>query len=270
MALKRFAGQRMDVQRFSAAFGRRIGDISHALTWMLPKGEAERDRIGLEKFHNLHKGERGFILANGPSLTRLDLGKLSDQKTFGMNRLYLAFDRLGFVPTYYVVINDLVIRQFADDIKNLPMQKFLNWNLRSFFQGSGNTFFLRLKFGLKDRFIGDLTKSICSGGTVTFIALEAAYFMGFQEVILVGLDHRYQEQGTPNTVQIRKNEVDASHFHPNYFPRGVKWMLPDLKRSEQSYAAALEAYQRDGRRIYDATLDGNCQVFPKVNYDELF
>ncbi len=268
--MNRFKGQRINLKRIGAALWRRVSDLSHAIAWSMPFGFADANRVKLAEYHDLHKGERCFIMANGPSLTSLDLGRLANERSFGMNRVYLMFDRLQFMPTYYVAINDLVIRQFSKDIEKLGIPKFLNWNLRSQFVQRKRSHFVRLKIGLGDDFSTDIIKPISSGGTVTFAALELAYYMGFKEVILIGLDHRYQEQGTPNTVQKRTQVQDASHFHPNYFPKGMKWMLPDLKRSELAYELALQSYRKDGRKILDATRNGNCTVFPKVKFDELF
>jgi hypothetical protein len=268
--MNRFKEQPIDLKRIRAALWRRTSDLPHAIAWSMPFGFADANRVNLAGYHNQHKGERCFIMANGPSLTSLDLGRLATEQSFGMNRVYLMFDRLQFTPTYYVAINDLVIRQFVKDIEKLDMPKFLNWNLRNQIVQKKCSHFLRLRIGLGDDFSFDITKPISSGGTVTFVSLELAYYMGFKEVILIGLDHRYQEQGTPNAVQKRTQAQDASHFHPNYFPKGTKWMLPDLKRSELAYELALQAYQKDGRRILDATRDGNCTVFPKVKFNELF
>ena len=122
----------------------------------------------------------------------------------------------------------------------------------------------------QDEFSTDLIKSISSGGTVTFTALELAFYMGFKQVILVGLDHRYNEKGIPNQTEVRRGESDTSHFHPGYFPKGSRWQLPDLRRSEIAYQLALDAYKADHREIIDATENGNCKIFPKVDFNELF
>ncbi len=45
----------------------------------------------IEHFRDRHRGERCFILGNGPSLIRLDLSKLRGERTFGLNRIYLLF-----------------------------------------------------------------------------------------------------------------------------------------------------------------------------------
>jgi hypothetical protein len=115
-----------------------------------------------------------------------------------------------------------------------------------------------------------VTRTISSGGTVTFVALQLAYFMGFETVILIGLDHSFVEKGVPNKTEVRHSERDDSHCHPDYFPKGIKWQLPDLYRSELAYALARQAFERDGRRIVDATPGGKCGVFPKSDFDTFF
>jgi len=71
----------------------------------------------LAGFHNLHQGQRCFILGNGPSLRKTDLSLLEGEVTFGMNRIYLLFPEMGFSTTYFVSINTLVLEQCAEDIR---------------------------------------------------------------------------------------------------------------------------------------------------------
>lgn len=210
-------------------------------------------------------------MGNGPSLSKMDLSLLKNEITFGLNRIYLMFDKIDFVPTYYVAINELVLEQFSEEIISLPSPKFLNWNRRQLFGLSDDRVqYLKIRLPVIDNFGTDLTKPLCVGATVTYIALQIAYYMEFEEVILIGVDHSYEEQGTPNTTEIRTGEVDKSHFAPNYFPKGVKWQLPDLRHSEYAYSLAKDAYLLDGRKILDATVGGRCPVFRKVDYYSLF
>lgn len=266
----RLANTSMSLERILQAAARRLGDLPHAAAWALSAG-ARTNRQRIEEMHNKHAGERCVLLANGPSLARTDLARAKSETTIGMNRIYLNFDRMGFATSYYVAINELVLRQFGHEIASLSMPKFLNWNIRSHFPqcASHDHFhFLRLRFGLYDAFSVDLLQPLDSGGTVTFVALQLAYYMGFKQVILVGLDHRFSSQGEPNKMEQRKHAKDADHFHPNYFPAGSLWQLPDLHRSELGYQLAREAFEADGREILDATIDGACRVFSKVDLDK--
>jgi hypothetical protein len=264
----RFALRELTPGRVSAGLQRRVLDVRHAVAWHTSRA-ARENRARLQRFRDRHRSERCFILGNGPSLGRMDLSPLQREITFGMNRIYLLFPRLAFVPTYYTCINELVLEQYCADIAGLPMPCFLGWNRRQLFGSRDDVAFLRTGLGLRDFFGEDAGRTLCSGGTVTFVTLQLAYYMGFREVILIGIDHRFVERGTPNRVVVRTAERDESHFHPQYFPRGSRWQLPDLRRAELAYARARAVFERAGGRVIDATIDGQCTVFQKVNYSSL-
>ena len=95
-----------------------------------PNAIISRHRMG--EFENNHLGQRCFIIGNGPSLNRMDLSPLQNEITFGMNRIYLLFQVLGFQTTYYVSVNRIVIQQCAQDIKSLSIPKFISWYGRHF------------------------------------------------------------------------------------------------------------------------------------------
>ena len=256
------------VKRLYEAFKRRVFDIPDVINWKHSES-GNINRRKLIEFKDIHKGKRCFIIANGPSLTKMDLAPLKNEITFGMNRIYLAFDKIGFVPNYYVVSNELVIEQFSDDIKNLDTIKFLNWDRRLLFKNCTKVNYIKTKMSINDGFSTDILDGIFSGGTVTYATLQLVFYMGFSEVFLIGLDHNFAEKGTPNKTEVRTSDIDKSHFHPNYFPKGIKWQLPDLYRSELAYEKALYSYQSAGRKIWDATIDGKCNVFPKVDYNSI-
>jgi hypothetical protein len=267
----RFKLNEITPQRLASAVMRRVKDIPNWAAWNFGGSTTVENKRRLLTYKDKHARERCFIIANGPSLKGMDLSCLKNEITFGMNRIYLLFDQIPFVPTYYVCINELVLEEFSQDIDRLPMPKFLNWDRRGLFnQSDSNTMFLRYSLGIKDAFGYEPAKTQYSGGTVTYASLQLAYFMGFKEVVLIGLDHNYVEKGTPNKVEVRRETHDESHFHPNYFPKGVKWQLPDLLRSEVAYQMAREAFEKDGRRVIDATPGGKCQIFQKSEFTNLF
>lgn len=257
--------------RIFEAVLRRAQDIPDSFVWK-QSSFARSNKQRLERYRNIHKGKRCFVIANGPSLAQMELGKLKNEITMSMNRAYLLYDVWGFTPSYYVCINELVLEQFSDDISNLELPRFVNFTGRKYFDSymeDDDLLFLKIGTKLNDKFIGDISGPISSGGTVTFACLQLAYFMGFDEVILIGMDHDFEEKGRPNKIEIRKSAQDKSHCHPDYFPKGTKWQLPDLHRSELAYAMARKAFQQEGRRIIDATVGGKCDVFEKLNFDDL-
>lgn len=221
-------------------------------------GRANRNFI--RKFENIHAGGRCVIIGNGPSLRDTDLNLLRGEMTFGLNRIYLMFEELGFETKYHVVVNDLVVEQCAADFRAIRAPLFTTQSNRQFLDGAENTAYLTELAG--PRFVKDSSHGVWVGGTVTYVAMQLAYYMGFTEVVLVGVDHRFAVNGPANKV-VQSTGPDTSHFDPNYFGAGFKWQLPDLETSEISYALARVEFEKRGRRILDATVDGALTVFPK-------
>ncbi|MFC2063885.1 6-hydroxymethylpterin diphosphokinase MptE-like protein [Chloroflexota bacterium] len=213
-------------------------------------------------------GKRCFIIGNGPSLKEMDLGKLKNEITFGMNRIYLLFPDLGFSTTYYVSINDLVIQQCALDIQALEMPRFLAWRSHPHIQPDENLNFLYTTY-TGPGFSHDVSGRVWEGATVTYVTLQLAFHMGFSEVILIGVDHNFVSTGDPNQTIISEGD-DPDHFSPHYFNKGFRWQLPDLETSEVAYRMAAQAYTEAGRTVLDATRGGKLTIFPKVDYDALF
>jgi hypothetical protein len=268
----RFRLTEITPRRVYDAVYRRVQDVPDAFAWK-QSSQSRANRERLYRYHDIHRGERCVVIANGPSLGQMDLSCLRDARTISMNRAYLLYREWGFCPSYYACINELVLEQFADDIERLSMPRFINFNRRQLFSNmrdDDQLMYLRLGLNFQDRFTGDISQPMSSGGTVTFACLQLAYFMGFEEVVLIGLDHNFVEKGVPNTTEIRQSDRDESHCHPDYFPKGIKWQLPDLYRSELAYAMARQAFERDSRRVLDATIGGKCNVFPKVDFSSLF
>lgn len=230
----------------------------------------------LAALKDIHKGRRAFIIGNGPSLRQTDLGKLKDEFTFGMNRIYLMFPDMGFRTTYLSVVNDLVIEQTASDLAALEIPKFITWRSRRYFdpaQFAGSKYanlptFLYTTYD-SPHFSPDIRWRVWEGATVTYVTMQLAFHMGFSEVILIGVDHNYTTTGVPNTTVTSQGD-DPNHFSSQYFGKGFRWQLPDLQTSEIAYRLARQAYENAGRRIVDATVGGKLTIFEKVNYDTLF
>lgn len=222
----------------------------------------------LAELKDAHRGERCFILGNGPSLKKTDLSKLRDEKTFGMNRIYLMFSELGFPTSYYLSVNSLVVEQCAEDIRTLPVPKFISWRSHHLIQPTADTVFLHTTY-TGPGFAHDARGRLWEGATVTYVALQLAFHMGFEQAILIGVDHSFTTKGKPNTTVVSQGD-DSDHFNSSYFGKGFRWQLPDLDTSEKGYLLARQAYQQAGRQVLDATIAGKLTIFPKVDYNSLF
>ena len=91
--------------------------------------------------------------------------------------------------------------------------------------------------------------------------------MGFSKVVLIGLDHRYSFFGKPNQESFIKGN-DPNHFDSSYF-KNQYWDNPDLENSEKYFKIANEVFKKDNREIIDATINGDCNIFPKMKLEEV-
>lgn len=223
----------------------------------------------LKKLKNRHCGERCVIIGNGPSLNKMDLSFLQQEICFGLNKIYLGFETWNFTPQYYVAINSLVLEQSAAEIAKIEATKFISNRGISYIKPQDNIIFIQTEPYNGRDFSLDISAGLQEGNTVTYAALQIAYFMGFETVILIGIDHSFVAPGAPHEEIVSQGE-DLNHFHPDYFSKGSKWHLPDLVGSEKFYKIAYAHYWLDNRQIIDATVDGKCHVFPKQDYRSLF
>ena len=228
----------------------------------------ENSHKKIETFKNKHQGERCVIIGNGPSLNKMDLSFLKHEICFGLNRIYLGFEKWGFVPNYYVSVNKFVIEQSADEILKLPCTKFVSVAGLPYLSSQKDLILIN-SVSWKDYFSTNPREGLCIGSTVTYVTLQLAYYMGFKTAILIGVDHNFETKGTPHKLIVSQGE-DPNHFHPEYFGKGVKWQLPDLEGSERMYKLADAYFKANGGQVIDATFEGYCPIFEKENYQKLF
>jgi hypothetical protein len=258
----------LSFERIKDAIVRRIVDIPHAIAWNWNFSLAKENKERLKKYHDIHKGSRCFIVANGPSLKGMDLTLLQNEITICMNRMYISLNTGDFTPTYIAVYDiDVQLLQFRDDFETLNIPKFFNWNARKYFTFKENLTYIRS--GYHPYFSTDLTTDSWGGHSVTYICIQLAYWMGFSEVYLIGKDHNYEQTGIPGQLVISTGK-EKNHFMSGYYKKGMGWRIPDYKGEELAYSMALKAFEKDNRKICDATIGGKLQIFPKVDYYSLF
>jgi len=215
-----------------------------------------------------HKGETCVLVANGPSLNKMNLDFLAHHTTIGMNKIFLGFEKFAFYPNYYVAVNPTVVKQSEKIIRKLNCVKFIGNRKGCLINEDSITYEINTKTP-PNNFCKDISEGVREGGTVTYASLQIAYYLGFKRVIIIGMDHSFEFEGKPNESK-RMEGADTNHFADNYFGFGQNWDNPDLEKSEKFYAIARETFERDGREILDATLNGKCKIFNKVNYREIF
>jgi len=206
-----------------------------------------------------HLGETGLVIGNGPSLNEIAIDFLWKYPSFGTNKIYLLD---GFQPTYYCAVNPLVIEQVGNRVRDIDYDaKFIS----AFYTYHLVKDALPLNSSLLPTFSRTPDIWIYEGFTVTYVCLQLAFFMGFETVLLVGVDHSYEFDGRPNEMKLAWGE-DTNHFHRDYFTNGQKWHNPDLANSERAFKMAKLVYENDGRRIVNLTPGTSLEVFEKGDW----
>jgi hypothetical protein len=226
----------------------------------------------LKQFKNRHRGERCFIIGNGPSLTIEDLDQLRSETTFASNKIYLAFDQTEWRPSYYVVEDDHMIRQHYQTIRDLDgFVKFVSDDWSSFFRGDDKVvMYPRTLLDLNrfPRFSGNASRYVFCGYMVTYISLQLAYFMGFDQVYLLGVDFDYSLNHNGADTIVHDAGHPSDHFTPEYFAPGEQRYAPQITRAQRAMLCARRFYEDNGRKIWNATRGGKLEVFERISVEE--
>lgn len=222
--------------------------------------------MNIAEFKDIHKGKRCVIVCNGSSLDRTDLRFLRGEIVIGLNRGYL---KDGVDPNYIVTVDEKVIEQFGTGILEYGVPVFSGNELNGY-----NVVHLKWSPDIPT-FSYDLTKPIWQGHTVTYVAMQLAYWMGFSAVYTIGQDHYtdYSAATKTNGDYIQDGE-DNNHFSVpgGYYPKGTKWNGQSKKANETAYILAREAFEENGRILANASVFTRLEetVIPRVDYYDTF
>ncbi|MCB9223351.1 MAG: 6-hydroxymethylpterin diphosphokinase MptE-like protein [Crocinitomicaceae bacterium] len=241
------------------------------------------DKENIAALKDKFKGERCFIVGNGPSLNLLDLSKLKEEYSFAVNGIFYKTWEMGYKPTFYVVEDRHVMADNIDEINKYDCDyKFFPSAYKKQITNFKNVYLFNMDVGFyvegskhfeKSRFSKDASEVIFCGQSVTFINLQLAYYLGFSEVYLIGMDFNYTIPDSVKKIKgavIESTEDDVNHFHPDYFGKGKKWHDPKLHNVLQSYKLHKKMFEEDGRKIFNATAGGKLEEFDRVDFDSLF
>ena len=149
----------------------------------------------IKKFHNIHKGERCFILATGPSLKNTNVKLLKDEILFGVNTLFRGMKEIGIKKVDYYAVSDVnQIMHFGKEQLALDTNFFLRGKAARMYLSKKEEY---EKYQKKEpiliRSLGRLlyngwkVKDITKGTYGTHLVpscmcLQITYYLGFKEV----------------------------------------------------------------------------------------
>lgn len=232
-----------------------------------------KKRNNLELLKNKYKGQRCFIVGNGPSLNIEDLNKLKNEKTFAFNRIYYIFEKTEWRPSFYVTEDIKIISNSLDEINKLNLKNIFVPDIIKFdykIKINNAIYFKETIEYFEDRLpnFSD-NMDIYWGGTVAYTAMQMAVYMGFKEIYLIGVDHNFRvSQDSNGNIKVDNSVKD--YFCGNYNSDKDELYIPNLDNSTKAYMAARKYCDEHDVTIYNATRGGKLEVFERVDFDKLF
>ena len=223
--------------------------------------------------------DRLFIIGNGPSLKDVDLESLSPARSLGMNAAYRHWRVINWRPTYYACL-DLVVglshlEEIATLIKERRIEKFL---LRAnLIEALGD-------IALDHRVINfDALHSAKAGlegaATITTGSHAALWgaLVGFQEIVLLGIDGNYKEivDGAQRregiTLELTEARDNPNYYFDGYQSPGDRYCVPNPRphlhvNAWNDAAHIIDRYQCT---VYNANPKSEVRYFPFIDLQAL-
>ncbi|MEO8389154.1 hypothetical protein [Polaromonas sp.] len=236
-----------------------------------------------EELRDRHAGQRCFVLGNGPSAKTLDLAALQGRCVISVSNGYLhsgyaeAAPRYHCVPqiTYGRMTRDDAVKWFKEMHEGLGLAElFLNETEAELVRTHGlfpgrkvHYLAFRENFDqLQSRDLIDLASPIPRVESVPVMAIMIAMYMGFKDVVLLGVDHDHFmsrqylyafELGVQSGKDISTGacgEVQTP-WHDEF---------QSLARLWRQYRVLRDIALKNGIRIVNATPGGELDEFPRA------
>ncbi|MFL0165442.1 6-hydroxymethylpterin diphosphokinase MptE-like protein [Candidatus Clostridium helianthi] len=223
----------------------------------------------LSKYKDIHKGERCFIIGNGPSIRTEDLEKLCEKNetTFACNQIYKVYDKVKWRPDYFVMQDNKCIIEFYNEVlATVECTKFIGDYIKDIWDGRETHNLEKIHMRAQSYlphmpgFSSDIVNGVYEGWNVIYSSIQIAAYMGFEEIYIIGVDMKF-------TANLKEN---SNHFIDDYFGKMKKINPPNYEAVFSAFKKA-ELYSRQHNfRIYNATRGGAVEEFERVNFDSLF
>lgn len=239
------------------------------------------------RFRDRHRGQRVFVLCNGPSVLTQDLLPLRNEIVMSVSSGYLHRDFSQIGPKYHVVpqltygmiTEHDAVQWFREmDSKLGQTELFLaadEYELvqrhELFPRRSVNYLCLGRPFFHFERGIIDICGLAPIVYSVPIMCLIVAMYMGFKEIFLLGTDHdslvtgQYRYSFEPTVLRGKDLfvEADGNIRSPFYVELKAYFSLWNQYRHVKRIAGA------NGIHIYNATVGGLLDEFPRVNLEDV-
>ncbi|MBE6649573.1 MAG: DUF115 domain-containing protein [Ruminococcaceae bacterium] len=248
--------------------------IARRQTYLSKNYEKTKHGKKIAKLKDIHKGEKCFIIGNGPSLRPEDMTILHQNKiiSFGANRIYNIFDKTPWRPTYYACEDEFVLEEIKDKVEELDIEyKFIPayWKWYKGLNIKSATYYNILLNQSEIRASENMAKYSVLNGTVTGFFFQMAVYMGFKEIYLIGVDHNFSRMTDKNGNLIIDKNVKDHYGNVKNADENTKGIF-NIDNATQTFIYLKEYCDSKGVKVYNATRGGKLEVFPRVDFDNLF
>lgn len=227
----------------------------------------------LSRFKGIHRGQRCFIVATGPSLRIEDLDVLYENNEYciGVNGIVNAYNITNWRAQYYCISDPVGTVLWGKHIDEMTSSEiFISdaaWPYEKGTYVKDNRIFkyhldLCLEWDKQLNEVVDISKTTFWGGTVVIdIAIPLAFYLGFKEIFLLGTDC---------SVPSDKHEKIKHFYKRNKETERLENVAGEMSRVFKNYEFVKQYAELQKVKIYNATRGGNLDVFERVDFDSLF
>lgn len=247
---------------------------AHTQNWESEHFEKTKHGKNLSSMKHMHKGEKCFVIGNGPSLQVKDLERIYQKgiPTFATNRIFKIFNKTEWRPTYYVSEDILLMRDAQEVIRDMPVKgRFIPVNLK-WYEGveipNADYFYIEYQKPMKETFglSTNIPHCIRCRGTVTVTCLQLAVYMGFSEIYLIGVDHSFAKMFDKDGKVVIDYSI-KNHFADDY-DKGIVDQGFHVDNATEAYMDVERLSRKMGTfRVFNATRGGKLEVYERVNLD---
>lgn len=230
-------------------------------------GKEDAKYLWIKKYKNIHKGKRCFIVATGPSLTIEDLNLIKGEISLSMNSAILAINQTEWRPKYFFCQDEYVYKKIKKDLENECGQEIEHiWvgDVIAHKYGLPKSFevfplhyldhkmYHKLGYG-EIKFSEDCYACIYDAYTVTFTAMQMAYYMGFKEIYLLGCDCNYNQK--------RSHFIEYGHKDPKASIMGDKMIY--------AHTEFKKFADKHNIKVVNCTRGGMLEVYPRERLENV-
>lgn len=238
-------------------------------------GREKENQAFLKALKDKHRGQRAFIVCNGPSLSAKDLDTLANNNeiSFACNKINKIYPKTKWRPTYYAVLDAAYQYLLLDEMnENASQIKFFRKeSYLTTMKVSGESVFLNVNgdVSLLDdcKFSNDCSEVLYAIATTTYAFFQLAVYMGIKDIYIIGCDNKYSKEIQKDGSVIdtgKKSYFEGADSKEQVFTAASTWQMNIVYEYARVYSDAHDI------NIYNATRGGCLESFERVDFDKLF